>query len=364
MLKSLELKAELESLTNSINQKISEKQDASAEQEKLASLITEYKNALADESKAKVSIEKGEKKMDKKLMNKAVKSFLLGIENEETKQFFDDAAGNNGAVTADGGALIPEETLALAENNAVAPDLRAITTVIPVGTRTGKVPAIDYGQEMELTDFDENNAITEKKAVFTSVPYTLASKGAIIPVSRELLMDANTDVLAVIAKLFNTVYAKTVTKSIVTAASAGASPVTVTSLASKAGLDAVKKAVIGLPFDSANSASIVVNQNTFAALATVADKNDNYLLTRDANGATIRQIEGRPVIVVDNAALADNTAVVGNFAAIYHIAYPDLEVASSEEAGFAKNSVLVRAICRFVDINTYAKAFAVVKQGA
>ena len=31
---------------------------------------------------------------------------------------------------------------------------------------------------------------------------------------------------------------------------------------------------------------------------------------------------------------------------------------SSEEAGFAKNSVLVRIIARFADINTYAGAFA------
>ena len=33
-------------------------------------------------------------------------------------------------------------------------------------------------------------------------------------------------------------------------------------------------------------------------------------------------------------------------------------------AGFGTNSVMVRAICRFADINTYDKAFAVITKGA
>ena len=49
--------------------------------------------------------------------------------------------------------------------------------------------------------------------------------------------------------------------------------------------------------------------------------------------------------------------IVGDFSAMYHIAYPDLEVMSSAEAGFEKNSVLVRAVCRHTNICTYAAAF-------
>ena len=169
-----------------------------------------------------------------------------------------------------------------------------------------------------------------------------------------------------IGKLFNRVYVKAVNKEILSGAKAAvdATAKTVTAIASKEGLDAIKSAVISLPLDAGANATIVMNQKTFAAMAVVSDKEGRYLLTRDANGSTIRQLEGRPVIVVENDELDDNVVLVGDFRAMYHIAYPDLEVAADESAGFRNNSVLVRAICRFTDINTYTAAFVVIKQGA
>lgn len=366
MLKSLEMKSEIKNLKDKIQALINDKQEVPAElQSELQVKLDAYEKQLEVEAKAKFGIGKGESKMDKKEFNKAMKAYLLGIKNEETNKFFAQASGQNGATGADGGVLIPSELLDLKENNGVNNDLRTLTTGIDVGTRTGSVPIIDYSQKVDLTDFDENNAITETKAAFSSVKFNLASKGAIIPVSRELLLDAKTDVMAVISKLFNRVYVKAVNKAILADAKADvdSTAATVTSIASKDGLDAIKKAVINLPLDAGANATIVMNQKTFAAMAVVADKEDRYLLARDANGGTIRQLEGRPVIVVENDELDDNTVLVGDFRAMYHIAYPELEVAADESAGFRNNSVLVRAICRFTDINTYTAAFAVIKQG-
>ena len=209
---------------------------------------------------------------------------------------------------------------------------------------------------MVLTAFDENNAITEKKAAFASVPFTLASKGAIVPVSRELLWDANSDVLGVVGKLFNKVYMNTVNGAVLTAATTGLTAVTAATAA--AAIDKVKEAVIGLPLASAGKAHVVMNQATYAKLALAKDGTNNYLLARDANNATIPMIEGAQVIVCEAKDLANDTIVVGDFSAIYHVENPGLEIMSSEEAGFAKNSVLVRIIARFADINTYAGAFA------
>lgn len=363
MLKSLELKNEVKELHDKINGLIEQKAEVPQElQTELSDKLEQYAAQVQIESKNKVI--KGEETMDRKVFNKALKNYLMGIHNEETMQVFNAAKGNNGAVTADGGALIPEELLALRENNGINNDLRNVATTVPVSTRAGSVPIIDYGQKLELVNFDENNEITEKKAVFSSAKFSLASKGAIIPVSRELLMDANTDVVSIIGKLFNRVYLKDVNKSILAEAAKGATSKSVTALASKAGLDAIKQAVISLPLDAGGNATVVMNQSTFAALAVVADKQDRYLLVRDANNATIREIEGRPVIVVEDDELAANTVLVGDFRAMYHIAYPELEVMADESAGFTRNSVLVRAVCRFQDINTYNKAFAVIKQGA
>ena len=62
-----------------------------------------------------------------------------------------------------GASLFPKELLSLRENNGVGVDLRAIATAIPVTTRTGTVPCIDYEQDVELTDFEENTEIVQKK---------------------------------------------------------------------------------------------------------------------------------------------------------------------------------------------------------
>lgn len=355
MLKSMELKREIDELTASIKDKINNQLEVTADEHaQLQAIMDEYKSVKSAEDSAK-NIVKGEKTMDNAKFKAALKSFLCGKNDELVKEYFDTAAGNNGAVTADGGALVPSELLGLAENNGVAADLRNICTVIPVSTRTGSVPTIDYGQTMALTAFDENNAITEKKAVFASVPFTLASKGAIVPVSRELLWDANSDVLAVIGKLFNKVYMNTVNGAVLTAATTGLTAVEAAD--AEAAIDEVKRAVIELPLANAGKASVVMNQATYAKLALAKDADERYLLSRDANNASIPMIEGAPVIVCEAKDLADDTIVVGDFSAIYHIENPGLEVMSSEEAGFAKNSVLVRIIARFTDINTYAAAF-------
>jgi len=358
MLKSMEIKQEIDELTAQIQDKINKRLTVPEDvQNALEAKIHEFKTQKAAEDAAKNSNVKGENKMEKKLFNKAMKAALLG-NDAELRKLYNSAEGNNGAVSADGGYLVPQELLGLKENNGAAVDMRNYCTVVEVGTRSGSVPTIDYGQNVSLTAFDENNSITETKAAFGSVSFTLASKGAIIPVSRELLMDAQTDVLAVIGKLFGRVYKKDVNTAILTAAtSAATSAGTPDHLAAKGCIDAIKYAVNTLPLDAGNNAIIVMPQTAWALLADVCDKNDRYLLAHDAFGNTIRQIEGRPVVVVEDGELATRTIVIGDFSAMYHIAYPDLEVMASAEAGFAKNSVLVRAICRHADICTYAGAF-------
>ncbi len=358
MLKSMELKQEIDELTASINDKIEKRLTVPEDvQDALKAKIAEYKAQKAAEAAAKDNSVEGEDIMDKKVFSKALKAALLGNDSE-LRKLYNTPAGNNGAVSADGGYLVPSELLGLAENNAIGVDMRQYCTVVPVSTRAGSVPTIDYSQTLALTAFDENNSITNKKAAFGSVSFSLASKGAVIPVSRELLMDAKTDVLAVVGKLLQRVYMKDVTTGILSAAlSAATSAGTPSYMASKDTINAIKTAINTLPIDAGANAIVVIPQASWAALANVADNNGHYLLARDAFDNTIRQIEGRPVVVVEDGNLTALNIVVGDFRAMYHIAWPDLEIMSSAEAGFEKNSVLVRAVCRHTSICTYAAAF-------
>lgn len=363
MLVSLEKKAEIQDLKGQIEALIADKKVVPVElQAKLGDLMNQYDKALEDEALRK---NEGGKPMEitAKDLNGALKKYLRHDRKElddllatwNTQHGIMDA-GQVGSNTVDGGVTIPTELLPLVEVNRQRVDLRPYTTVVAVGSRSGKIPVINYDQAIELKSFDENAAIDQtQKGVFTEAAYNLASKGAIIPVSRELIMDSEADIVSIVTNLFNNVYIKAVAADI-TKAVTGDSAVakeTITDVATVATLDAIKAAIINCPLDAGANAITLMNQKTFAKLAVAKDKQDRYLLARDGNNSTIRMIEGRPVVVCENASLADNNIIVGDFSTIYHIARPALEVESSEQAGFTTNSVLVRAICRFQDVPVY-----------
>lgn len=361
MLLSIECKKQIMSLRAQIKALVDDKKDVPEElQNKYDAKKAEYTRLLEAEAQARSSVNGGNKAIDRKLANKSLKAFLLnGKQDDHFKNYFSAAKGNNGAEGGDGGVLIPSVLLPVAEINKDGADLRSVCTKVAVTTRSGKVPVIDYaGGDVALTKFEENNDIAEQKAVFTSVPFSLEPKGAIIPVSRELLLDSESDVLSIIGTLFNRVYMIDCNRSIAAKIVADTADSKKTAQDINDAIDDIKKKVITTPTVSGNI-NIVTTKTAWATLACAKDVDGRYLLARDANNSTIKMIEGRNVILVDDVEMADTkTVLVGDFGAMYHIAYPELEVASSAEAGFRSNSVLVRAVCRFDNMDVYKNAFA------
>ena len=360
MLKSVEIKQEMVNLQAQIKE-LTDKGEAVAPE-----LVAQYKEKK-DEYIAALEKEMEEKKVSqpviidaaskKAMFNQSLKKALLGIKDENFDKFFNVAKGQNGANGADGGYLIPEEFLPLAELNLGGVDLRAIVTNVPVTTRSGKVPIVNYDdQTLGLVDFDENNEITESKATFGSASFNLSSKGAIIPVSRELLLDANSDVLAIISNVFGKVYSHAVNKSITALVETDTTDGKQTTTDLNDAVDKIKTAVITTK-TAFGGPTVVIGKKSWAKLALAKDAQKRYLLARDANNSTIKAIEGCTVMVVDDKDISENAVLVGDFSAIYHIAFPSLEIASSEHAGFNKNSVFVRAVCRFTNLDVYKDAF-------
>lgn len=361
MLKSVECKQEMVALQAQIKD-LTDKGEAAPQEllDQFEAKKNEYIAALEKEMEDKKLTQPviTDVTASKALFNKALKSALLGIKDENFDKFFNTASGQNGAIGADGGYLIPEEFLPLAELNLGGVDLRAIVTNVPVTTRSGKVPVVDYdAQNVVLADFDENNAISQTKAVFDSKSYTLGSKGAIIPVSRELLLDADSNVLAIISNVFGTVYRKTVNKAITGLVETDTTEGKKSPVDINEAIDVIKNAVITTK-TAFGGPTIVVGKKGWAKLALAKDGQKRYLLARDANNNTIKAIENCTVLVVDDSDITENAVLVGDFSAIYHIAFPSLEIASSEHAGFGTNSVHVRAVCRFTNLDVYKNAFA------
>lgn len=351
MLKSEELKIEFNELQQSIQALVDAHQEVPAEMvEELSSLKAEYENLQNAELTAKNVQNLEDNKMEQKF-NEQFKNYLLG----DKDAFMDTANGNHTAAPTAGGALVPQELLGLAELNADATDLRQVCTVINASSGSGKIPAINYGQTCALVAFDENDQMTEKAATFVSVPYTMASKGAIIPVSRELINDANVDVVATVGRLFNAVYIADVNTSIcgVAETAAAVTPAQCANVA--AAIDEIKKQVIALP---GMAKTVVIPKSIWGAMAIEKNGVKGYLLAKDANGATVKQIEGAQVMVVDDACMTAKTVLVGDFSTVYHVEAPGIEVASSEEAGFARNSCLVRCVARYIDKAVFGAALA------
>ena len=360
MLKSVEIKQEMVNLQAQIKE-LTDKGEAVAPE-----LVAQYKEKK-DEYIAALEKEMEEKKVSqpviidaaskKAMFNQSLKNALMGIKDENFDKFFNLASGQNGANGADGGYLIPEEFLPLAELNLGGVDLRAIVTNVPVTTRSGKVPIVNYeDQTLGMVDFDENNEISESKATFGSASFNLASKGAIIPVSRELLLDAQSNVLAIISNVFGKVYSHAVNKAITGLVETDTTDGKQTTTDLNDAIDKIKTAVITTK-TAFGGPTIVIGKKGWAKLALAKDGQKRYLLARDANNSTIKAIEGCTVMVVDDKDITENAVLVGDFSAIYHIAFPSLEIASSEHAGFNKNSVFVRAVCRFTNLDVYKEAF-------
>lgn len=364
MLKSQELKIVMDKLADEIKAMQAAGESVPAEKESaLQNAIVDYRvQKIIEDNEKGEHIHMDKKPMSRAEVNKALKSFFLG----KALEIKDAATGQNGVTPTAGGALIREEMLNLAELDAQGVDLRTYATVMSVHARSGKVPIIDYKQSVTLSDFDENSEIAETAGVFGELKYTMASKGGLIPVSNELLRDADADVLAILETLFGRVYVTNVGTSILAAVEAATdvNKTTVTAFDDVAALDAIKKAIIECPIDAGANAITIMNQKTFGLMALVKDKQGRYMLPRDTNNATIRMIEGRPVVVVENDMLADDKVIVGDLRAVYHIANPELEVAASDQAGFTRNSTLVRAICRFTDACTYGRAFTIITKAA
>lgn len=360
MLKSIEIRNAIDELGAKIHQGIADNIDMTSAAEELAGLMAEYQAAVAEENTVKNEDVKEIPKMDRKQLNAELKNFLLGMPSIFNENEGDAPAplGNNGKVSADGGALIDSELQELFQVGGQGVKLVDYCSVYNVGTRAGAVPTVNFDNQdaMALVNLEECNPLEEGKMAFNATNYNLAPMGKVIPVSVQLLKEANTDVINVISNGFNVVHKRGTNKAIcdaveAVATSAGAN------LAVGAAIDAIKKQVIELPAAAAD-AVVICPKAVWSALACAKDKQDRYLLSRDANGAAVKEIEGRPVLVVENTEMTAKTILVGDLSAVAHIQIGALEVASDKSAGFTRAAVMVRALQYQQEKVLFAASFA------
>ena len=375
MLRSLELKNAIQDLKGVIQDGINQNQDMTEQAKKLDNLLSDYKIALDNEAKQKnINNKEPQNKMEKKkAFNRVIKNLLSGRPVAEADKAYMpkivDAAGqyNTSGTAAAGAYLVSEEFLPIEKQGEYGVDLSAYCRQVPVTKPTGKVPTVDLSQDIELADFsvDNETEIAKKSAVFGQQPYTLANKGAIIPVGLDLLEDSDEDVVALVAEVFEGARIKSVNKEVIAELGKATNTIENVDFTSVALIDAVKSALNEkLAGVYATNAKIVVSQTDFANMINLKDKQGRYYVQPVVTEPGKYQIDGREVIKIDNSYGTTGTVYVGDLKQIMDISRKGFEISSDLSSGFKTYSVNVRAVKRAVEMNVCPAAFVKITKTA
>lgn len=253
-----------------------------------------------------------------------------------------------------GGYLVPEEQLSiLREFRKAYAQLKDYCHVVQAKSTTGKWPTL--GEESGLlVNFSELTTIQESDFEFGQASYTIADYGDIIPVSNQLVKDANADILGIVGQRLARKAVNTENSAILSLLSTNfASPTTISSY------KALTKALnVDLdPIYYAN-ARIFTNQDGFQWMSELEDAQNRPLLIPDVTAPDTYRFRGKPVVVLPNSVLASSTAsgqtpayapfYIGNMADyVMFFERQGVEIAVSTEYLFAKYGTALRCVVRF-----------------
>lgn len=222
-----------------------------------------------------------------------------------------------GFKTTDGEVLIPEEILQAYKQPVDQVDLKQYVKTVKVNSKSGKMPVIKRSEGVMNTvaELAENPELA--KPTFEEVAYDIDTYRGYIPVSQEVIDDADYDVTSLIAEAINDQTLNTTNKAIATVVKT-LTPKEVT------GVDGLKD-LINKEIKKAYNVKLFVSASLYAALDKLKDKNGRYLLQDSITAASGKVLLGKEVVVLDDDVIGTNAGdmvgFVGDLAAA--VAYFD-----------------------------------------
>ena len=253
-----------------------------------------------------------------------------------------DPAGSNG------GFLVPLEfdnAIIRAVKEYVS--LAELFNVVNVSTNSGW-RAVENGTVTAMPVVSELGTIGKKDAPkFRKIEYAVKKFADRLPVSRELLEDESAELMNYIAAWFAPKYVVTQNSLLLPLLTALSNPVALTAGSE----DKILRNALIKRLNTANSraATLLTNQNGYAAMDAWEDKNGRALLVPDATADNAFRYRGRPVVYGDNTELTADEIYVGNYKALGTLfVRKGIELASTDVGGdsWATDSVEIRAVCR------------------
>lgn len=365
---------EIKKVVNEITAKVEAAQQAEnyAEAGQLADELTaavnSYKAAKAmedaelDAFKATAAPVKAAPKADAATRNRVFNKLVLGrpLSDEEREVYamnrkaFDSpgSPGQVEATAAKGGYLVPTEQLELLyEFRRMYSQLRDYCNVFQISKPTGKFPAIG-AETGKLTSFEEIKSITAHDVDFSQVTWETVDYGDIIPISNQLIADADFSIMSIIGQRLARKAVNTENDVIVTAIDTElSSPTTITTYK-----QLLKALNVTLDRAFFANARIFLNQDAFQWLSTLEDAMNRPLLVPDVAIPDSYRFRGKEVVVVPNSVMPTVTVSSDDLAPIYVGSMADfigfferagVEIATSNDFLFDKYATAMRAVMRF-----------------
>ena len=210
-----------------------------------------------------------------------------------------------GFTSVEGGALIPEELLAPKKKLQDKVDLTKYVNVVKVKRGSGKYPFIS-GSGGVMTSVAELAANPEMaKPTIVEISYDIKTYRGYVPVSQEVIDDADYDVTELIAENIQDQDFNTKNLAIATVLkSAKAKAVT--------GLDGIVT-LLNTGFKDAYSVKAFVTKSLFNALDLLKDADGRYLLQPDPTVASGKAIKSHEVVVLDDTSIATTAGDLKGF---------------------------------------------------
>lgn len=197
-----------------------------------------------------------------------------------------------GFTSVEGGALIPEELLKPQEVLEDVIDLSKFVSVVPVSSGAGKYPVIKKsGSKMvSVAELAANPELA--KPTITEVPYDIETYRGYIPISQEVIDDADYDVTGLITGEINDQELNTKNAAIATVFKAATAKAVT-------GLDGIK-GVFNKDIKKVYNVKAFVSSSLYNELDILKDNNGRYLLQDDITVASGKRISGKEVVVLDD----------------------------------------------------------------
>ena len=280
-----ETEEEVSTVEKSLEDIQKELEEKQAEKAKLEEEIEELQKQVDEQNWKAPTYPDGEQRGGKKLEQRdAIAKY---IRTGQTRDI-------TGLKTTDSGsaALIPTEVLKPHFVNKTRNPLLDLVERVKVNSGSGKYPVIKKTDGvMVSTDELKSNPELGKPAI-SEIDYSIKTYRGYIPVSQEMIDDADYDIMAIVEdEVIN--QGENTELSLVTAVLKTATQ------ADAAGFDGIKD-IYNKKLKSIYKASIVVTKSMFAALDKVKDKDGRYMLQTDVASPTGYSFGGKTIYKVDD----------------------------------------------------------------